>query len=67
MDPKKEAQILAAVRRAELKKKRVTFFITEESKDALAAWCREKGVTESGTIEQMIKATVPVRFFEERR
>jgi hypothetical protein len=59
----KEEQILAAVRRAELKKKRVTFFITEESKYALADWCEKNDIAESSAIEAMIRATVPARYF----
>ena len=60
----KEDQVLAAVRKAEPKKKRVTFFIAESTKGALAAWCRENKITESGAIDEMIKATVPARFFK---
>jgi Replication regulatory protein RepB. len=60
----KEDQILTALRKAEPKKKRVTFFITEKSKDALASWCEKHDVTESGAIEEMIRATVPERYFK---
>jgi hypothetical protein len=61
----KEAQILDAIRKGEPTKKRVTFFITERSKSALSEWCRQHEVSESSAIEEMIKATVPARFFKE--
>jgi hypothetical protein len=67
MKQTKEDQILAAVRKAEPKKKRVTFFIAESTKSALAAWCRDNEITESSAIEEMIKATVPSRYFERRK
>jgi len=63
----KEDLILSAVRKAEPRKKRVTFFISEISKTALAQWCNEHEITESSAIEEMIKATVPTRYFEKRR
>jgi hypothetical protein len=59
-----EIQILSAIRKRNLKKKRVTFFISEMSKDALANWCQVKDVTESETIEEMIRAVVPSRYFK---
>ena len=59
----KEGEILAAVRNAEPKKKRVNFFITTQAKGALAAWCREHDISESSAIEQMIRAAVPPKFF----
>jgi hypothetical protein len=61
-----EIQILSAVRKRDPKKKRVTFFISKMSKYGLATWCQEKGVTESGTIEEMIRAVVPSRYFKEK-
>jgi hypothetical protein len=51
-------QILAAVEAANPKKKRVTFFIPEISKRALAEWCRNRNVTESSTIDAMIRMLV---------
>ena len=63
----KESQVLDATRRANPKKKRVTFFIAEATKDALADWCGDNQITESGAIEEMIKATVPTRYFKERK
>lgn len=64
MNHQKEKLVLNAIRKAEPKKKRVTFFITEQAKDALADWCKRHDVTESGAIEEMIRATVPERFFK---
>lgn len=64
MNQSKESQVLNAIRRAEPKKKRVTFFITEQAKDALANWCEKHDVTESGAIEEMIRSTVPERYFK---
>ena len=64
MNELREKQVLAAVRSVERKKKRVTFFITEDSKAALARWCHEHDVTESGTVEEMIKATIPAKYFK---
>ena len=55
----REKQVLDALRKSSTKKKRVTFFIAESIKEALAAWCRQHEVTESGAIEEMIKATIP--------
>jgi replication regulatory protein RepB len=63
MNSSKETQILTAIRNSEPKKKRVTFFITEQAKDALATWCEKHDVTESGAIEEMIRATIPEKFF----
>jgi len=67
MDAKKEAQVLSAIRKAEPKKKRVNFFISETGKEALATWCEKNGVSESSAIEAMIRATVPSRFFKEEK
>jgi hypothetical protein len=64
MNGTKETQILTAIRQAEPKKRRVTFFISEVGKEALAAWCEKNGVSESSAIEQMIRATVPARYFK---
>lgn len=61
----KEQNILEAVRKANPKKIRVTFFVTEDAKTALADWCHEKAITESAAVEAMIRATVPSRFFKE--
>lgn len=58
--------ILAAIRKSEPKKKRVTFFITEEGKEALARWCEKNDIAESSAIEAMIRATVPSRYFAEQ-
>lgn len=66
MKPLKEAEILLAVRNADRKKKRVTFFISDMAKAALAAWCKQHDITESGAIEQMIRSTVPEKYFKER-
>jgi hypothetical protein len=63
----KEEQILAAIHRAEPKKKRVTFFITEEGKGALAKWCEKNDIAESSAIEAMIRATVPSNYFKEKK
>lgn len=63
----KLVSILAAVRRSEPKKKRVTFFISETTKAALAKWCQQNAITESSAIEEMIKDTVPSRFFKDGR
>lgn len=60
----KESDILSAIKRADPKKKRVNFFISEVAKSALAKWCERNNVSESSAIEQMIRATVPVRYFE---
>lgn len=62
-----EDQVLAAIRKNEPKKKRVNFFISEVAKKALARWCEKNDVSESSAIEHMIRATVPDRYFEERR
>jgi hypothetical protein len=51
-------QILANVEAAHPKKKRVTFFIPEISKHALTQWCRARNVTESSTIDAMIRMLV---------
>lgn len=51
-------QILAAVEASNPKKKRVTFFIPETSKRALSQWCRARNVTESSTIDAMIRMLV---------
>jgi hypothetical protein len=63
MNKSKASRLLAAIRRSELQKKRVTFFITEESKEALAAWCKKNGVSESSAIEGLIRETVPKVYF----
>lgn len=60
----REHRVLAALKKSHPKKKRVTFFLTEKSKAALALWCAKHEVSESGAIEEMIKATVPERFFK---
>jgi hypothetical protein len=65
MNGKKETQVLAAIRKAEPQKKRVNFFISLTAKEALAVWCGKNGVSESSAIEQMIRVTVPMRFFKE--
>jgi hypothetical protein len=65
MKKSKGSQILMAVRKSEPKKKRVTFFVAETTKDSLAIWCHEHEITESGAIEGMIRATVPLRYFKE--
>lgn len=65
MNTQKESQILAAIRKSEPKKKRVTFFISANAKSGLAAWCEKHGVTESSAIEEMIRATVPEKFFKQ--
>ena len=67
MKQTKETQILAAIRKTDPKKKRVTFFIAERTKHALANWCHENEITESGAIEEMIKATVPTKYFKEKK
>jgi hypothetical protein len=60
-----ENQVLTALRNPKtLKKKRVTFFITEDVKASLAWWCKDNDVSESGAIEEMIRATVPARYFK---
>ena len=64
MAKEKAEQVLRAARRAEPKKKRVTFFISKAGKDALAAWCAQNGISESGAVEQMIRLTVPIRYFK---
>ena len=51
-------QTLARVQEAQPKKKRVTFFIPEISKHALAQWCRARKVTESSTIDALIRMLV---------
>ncbi|MBS1983805.1 MAG: hypothetical protein JST16_06510 [Bdellovibrionales bacterium] len=61
----KEARVLSEIRKAEPKKKRVNFFISEAAKSALAIWCKKNKVTESSAIEQMIRTTVPAQFFKE--
>jgi len=61
----KEQTVLDAARKANPKKIRVTFFVTEEAKTALAAWSHEKAITESAAVEAMIRTTVPARFFKE--
>lgn len=63
----KEQEVLTAIKKADPPKKRVTFFISEESKAALASWCEKNGVTESSAIEQMVRATVPSRYFKEEK
>jgi hypothetical protein len=65
MTTSKEAQVLKALQKLEPMKKRVTFFISEQSKSALATWCKKHGFTESGAVEEMIRATVPTQFFKE--
>ncbi len=65
MKDSKETRILAAIQKAEPKKKRVNFFITEAAKEALAAWCEKNDVSESSAIEHMIRETVPTRYFKE--
>jgi hypothetical protein len=63
-----ENDVLAAVKRAEPKKKRVNFFITVQAKEALASWCSDNGeISESSAIEQMIRAVVPTRYFKEEK
>ena len=64
MNNTKELQVLEALKKSEPKKKRVTFFITEEAKEALASWCDKHDVTESGTIEELIRSTLPSKFFK---
>lgn len=66
MKEKKEEILLAAIKKSELKKKRVTFFLTEEAKLALATWCKSHDVTESGAVEEMIRSTLPEKYFQER-
>jgi hypothetical protein len=51
-------QILASVEASNPKKKRVTFFIPEISKLALSQWCHDRNVTESSTIDAMIRMLV---------
>jgi hypothetical protein len=67
MSEQKAAQVLAAIRKSEPQKKRVTFFVSIESKAALAAWCKQNGVSESAAIDELIRATVPPRFFKGRK
>lgn len=64
MANEKESVVLARIKKANPVKKRVTFFISEFAKDALASWCEKHGVTESGAIEEMIRATIPEKFFK---
>lgn len=60
-----ESKVLAELKRSkEPKKKRVTFFLNIEVKDALARWCEDKEVPESRAIEEMIKAVVPGKYFK---
>jgi len=63
MNEIKAAKILAAARKRE-EKIRATFFISKNAKKALADWARDNGVSESRTIDQLIKATVPSRYFK---
>jgi hypothetical protein len=51
-------KILTTVEAANPKKKRVTFFIPEISKRALSEWCRDRNVTESSTIDALIRMLV---------
>ncbi len=64
MNESKETQVLAAIRKSDPKKKRVNFFISESSKAALGAWSKKNNVSESSAVEQMIRTTIPVRFFK---
>jgi len=63
----RENQILTAIKKAEPLKKRVNFFISVSAKEALAAWCEQHEVSESSAIEQMIRETVPDRYFKEEK
>ena len=62
-----EKQVLAELKRSKPQKKRVTFFISEDAKEALASWCQEQKVKESPAIEEMIRAMVPERYFPDGR
>lgn len=66
MSKQRETQILAAIRKSEPEKKRVTFFISVESKGALAAWCKKNNVTESSAVEKMIRATTPAQYYRKK-
>ena len=57
-----EEKVLTQLRQGP-KKKRVTFFISKDAKAALKKWCLEKEVKESPAVEEMIRATIPKRFF----
>lgn len=65
MSISRESQVLTAIRKSEPKKKRVTFFITLNAKAGLASWCEKNGVTESAAIDEMIRATIPRKFFKQ--
>lgn len=67
MKENKEQQILESIKRSDPPKKRVTFFITENSKSALANWCKKHSVSESSAIDEMIKASVPDKYFKEKK
>lgn len=64
MKNKKEALILNSVRKQDPPKKRVTFFISIESKNAFKRWCEKNAVTESGAVEALIRDVVPQSFFK---
>jgi len=64
MSASKAETILKEVRRSEPDKKRYTFFLSVDAKAALAEWCNKNGVSESGAIDAMIKATVPSKYFK---
>lgn len=59
-----EDQVLGGLER--ISKKRVTFFISEDAKQALARWCKDKQVKESPAVEQMIRAVVPSKYFKKK-
>ncbi|MGK5087861.1 hypothetical protein WDW86_09905 [Bdellovibrionota bacterium FG-2] len=58
-----EEKVLNQLRKPGPKKKRVTFFISEDAKAALAKWCTDKKVKESPALEEMIRAVIPMRYF----
>lgn len=65
MNDLKETKVLVAIRRANPKKKRVNFFISEAAKTGLSRWCKKNGVSESAAIEMMIRETVPNLFLKD--
>ncbi len=67
MNKTKASQVIAAIKRSEPHKKRVTFFVSVEAKTALAEWCKHNGVSESSVIDELIRVTVPPRFFKGRK
>lgn len=48
----------------EPKKKRYTFFLDKEVKEAFAKWCIDKRKKESPALEALIREMVPARFFK---